>query len=84
MLTKEFLEKVCNQIKYKPIVNDISEELRTHINEQKENYIEYGLNEAEAEARAVENMGDGEEIGKKLNKIHKPVLDIFTLALTAI
>lgn len=84
MLTKEFLEKVCNQIKYKPIVNDISEELTLHINEQKENYIEYGLDEKAAEERAVENMGDGEEIGKKLNKIHKPRLDVFSLVLTLI
>lgn len=84
MLTKEFLEKVCNQIKYKPIINDISEELTLHINEQKENYIEYGLDEKTAEERAVENMGNGEEIGKKLNKIHKPRLDIFSIVLALI
>lgn len=84
MLIKDFLEKVSNQIKYKPIVNEISEELTAHINEQKENYIEYGLDEIAAEERAVDNMGDGEEIGKKLNKIHKPRLDIFSLVLTFI
>lgn len=28
---KEFLENVCNEIKYKPIRNDISEELALHI-----------------------------------------------------
>ena len=36
---KEFLNTVCEQIKYKPIRNSISEELQNHIEESKENYI---------------------------------------------
>ena len=36
---KEFLNTVCEQIKYKPIRNSISEELENHIEESKENYI---------------------------------------------
>ena len=42
MQTKEFLNNVCEQIKYKPIRNSISEELENHIEESKENYIEEG------------------------------------------
>ena len=38
LLIKEFLENVCNEIKYKPIREDISEELSLHIQEQKEDY----------------------------------------------
>lgn len=80
MLIKDFLENVCNEIKYKPIRNDISEELSLHIQEQKEEYIKYGLEEKNAEERAVSNMGDAQEIGKKLNKIHRPKFDwILTL-----
>ncbi len=75
MLIKEFLENVCNEIKYKPIREDISEELSLHIEEQKEEYIKNGLEEKVAEERAVSNMGEAEEIGKKLNKIHKPKFD---------
>ncbi len=82
MLIKEFLDKVSNQIKCKSIVKDIEDELLLHINEQKENYISEGMNVVEAEEKAVANMGDGEEIGKKLNKVHKPRLDIGTLVLT--
>ena len=72
---KEFLNTVCEQIKYKPIRNSISEELENHIEESKENYIQDGLKEKEAEEKAITQMGDAKEIGEKLNKIHKPKLD---------
>lgn len=75
MQIKEFLNTVCEQIKYKPIRNSISEELKNHIEESKENYIRDGLEEKEAEEKAIVQMGNAEEIGKKLNKIHKPKLD---------
>lgn len=75
MQIKEFLNTVCEQIKYKPIRNNISEELENHIEESKENYIKDGLKEQEAEEKAITQMGDAKEIGKRLNKIHKPKLD---------
>lgn len=84
MLTKEFLENVCNQIKYKPIREDISEELSLHIQEQKEEYIKEGLGEKIAEEKAVSNMGEADEIGKKLNKIHKPKFDWLLFLLVAV
>lgn len=71
----EFLNSVCNQIKYKPIRNAISEELKNHIEDKKEELIEMGQNEEEAEKNAVEQMGDAEIIGKELNKVHRPRLD---------
>lgn len=72
---KDFLEEVCNQIKYKPIRKNISEELENHIQETKDAYIQDGLTPKEAEQKAVDIMGNAEELGKKLNKIHKPKLD---------
>jgi len=84
LLTKEFLENVCNQIKYKPIREDISEELSLHIQEHKEEYIKEGLGERIAEEKAVSNMGEADEIGKKLNKIHKPKFNWMLFLLVAI
>ena len=84
MHIKEFLDSVCDEIRYKPIRKDIAEELSLHIEEGKMNYVEEGLSEEEAEERAVSNMGDAEEIGKKLNKIHRPKLDWILLVLVAI
>ena len=75
MQIKEFLNTVCEQIKYKPIRQNISEELKNHVEEIKENYIAEGISEEIAETKAIEQMGNGIEIGKKLNKIHKPKLD---------
>ena len=72
---KEFLDSVCEQIKYKPIRKNIAEELQDHIEEAKEDFIQEGLEEQIAEEKAIEQMGEPEEIGKKLNKIHRPKLD---------
>lgn len=75
MQINEFLNSVCEQIKYKPIRNTIAEELKDHIKDKKEELIEMGQNEEEAEKNAVEQMGDAEIIGKELNKVHRPRLD---------
>lgn len=75
MQINEFLNSVCEQIKYKPIRNIIAEELKDHIEDKKEELIEMGQNEEEAEKNAVEQMGDAEIIGKQLNKVHRPRLD---------
>lgn len=75
MQIKEYLEIVINQIKYKPIRNEIAEELKNHIEEIKDEEMQDGLSDEESEKIAIERMGDAESIGKKLNKIHKPRLD---------
>lgn len=75
MQIKDFLEKVCNEIRYKPIRKEISKELENHIEEAKEEYMHKGKSEEEAINRAIDDMGDAEIIGKTLNKIHRPRLD---------
>ena len=75
MDTKEFINEVCKEIQYEPVRKGISEELTSHIQDLKEEYLDKGINEQEAEQKAVSQMGIAEEIGKKLNKIHKPKLD---------
>lgn len=72
MQIKEFLNEVCEQIKYKPIRSEIAEELESHLEEAKQHGIEEGMEEVEAEEIAIKQMGEAQEIGKKLNKIHKP------------
>ena len=84
MQTREFLDKVCEQIKYKPIRNEISKELEDHIQEIKEEYLQEGIQENEAEEKAIIQMGVAEEIGKKLNRIHKPRMNWQLLILVLI
>ena len=81
---KNFLNTVCEQIKYKPVRNGISEELEQHIKDIKEEYIINGIDEKQAEEKAILQMGNAEEIGKKLNKIHKPKLDWKLILLISI
>ncbi len=72
---KEFLDDICEQIKYQPVRKQISEEMENHLLEAKERYMLEGMLEIEAEETAIRQMGNAEEIGKKLNKIHRPKLD---------
>ncbi len=71
-----FLNIICSKIRYVPIRKDISEEIRTHIDDLKESYILEGNNNELAEEKAIKDMGDPETIGNSLNKIHKPKLDV--------
>ena len=84
MQIKDFLEKVCNEIKYKPIREEISKELENHIEEAKEGYMHKGENEENAINKAISDMGDAEVIGKTLNKIHRPKLDYKLIILLLI
>lgn len=84
MNSKEFLNTVCKQIKYKPANKPISEELEGHIQDAKADYLCKGYSENESEEKAVEEMGDAKQIGKKLNKIHRPKLDWMLLILITV
>jgi len=81
---REYLNNVCKEIKYEPAKKNISEELELHMKEVKENYINAGIDEKLAEEKAVYQMGSAEEIGKSLNKIHRPQLDWKLLILIAV
>lgn len=81
---KRFLNNVCQEIKYEPVRKGISDELESHIQEIKEEYIESGINEIKAEEKAVKQMGNAQDIGKKLNKVHRPKLDWKLLLITCI
>lgn len=81
---KEFLDNVCKQIKYKPVRENIAEELKNHIEEAKGDYIKEGIEENIAEEKAIKQMGEAEKIGKRLNKIHRPKLDWTLLLIVGI
>ena len=72
---KDFLNDVCKEIKYNPVKKPISEELEQHIQDIKDDYIKDGIQEREAEEKAIKQMGNAQDIGKRLNKVHKPKLD---------
>ncbi|MHB8062550.1 MAG: FtsW/RodA/SpoVE family cell cycle protein [Ruminiclostridium sp.] len=78
-----FIDTVLVQIKYKKAHNTISEELNNHICELAEGYMTEGMEEEEAFCKAVIQMGDPVEIGKRLHKTHKPKTEWSVIALLA-
>lgn len=84
MQIKEFLNSVCEQIQYKGVHTQISEEMENHLTEAKETYMLTGMSEEQAEEKATQQMGNAEEIGRKLNKIHRPKLDWKLLLITVV
>ncbi len=84
MQIKEYLKSICEQIEYKPIREEISNEIETHIIDLKQEYINDGIKEEDAEQKAINQMGNAEEIGKKLNQIHRPRVDFKLIFITII
>lgn len=75
----QFLADVDEQIRYRPMHAAVNEELKAHIEDKAETYMEYGMEEEEAFRRAVREMGDASAIGIQMNEAHhlrtaKPLL----------
>lgn len=69
---EEYLALVCRQIRWKRALPELRRELETHLLEQRDACIEAGMTEDEAEAEAVRQMGDGAEVGRELDSVHRP------------
>lgn len=80
----KFLSSVCSYIKNKEVHKEVYEELKSHIYEIVEEYEESGLTEEEAINKAIERMGNPNDIGEKLNKVHKPKIDWINIGLITI
>lgn len=80
----QFLNVVCTQIRYRPARNEIANELKAHLLEIKDELLTQGIEESIAEENAVQRMGEAEEIGKQLNKIHRPRINWILIIVTAI
>lgn len=76
-----YINIICEKIKYKPIRKDIANEIKNHIEEEKESYMLLEKDEKKAEEQVLLNMGDPNDIGQSLNKIHRPKLDFKLLII---
>lgn len=61
--------KAC--IKNKKLHGEICDELETHLQAEKDFYIEIGYDKATAELKAVEAMGDPVTMGENMAKLHE-------------
>lgn len=69
---QNYVDTVCDQIRWKQTRKAVAEELTDHLLLQKEAFLTEGLSEEEAEKRTVEEMGDGIAVGMALDRTHRP------------
>lgn len=82
--SQSYLKEVQKQIRSKEAKEFVSAELDYHITEVKNEWRKNGLNDKEAEQKAVEQMGNPITLGQKLNKLHRPKVDWLTVILLVI
>jgi len=76
-----FLNEVRDQIKSREAKDFVEVELDYHIKEAKSHLLAKGVGEAEAEKKAVGQMGSPVMLGQQLNKLHRPKVDWLTVVL---
>lgn len=71
-LVNQYIKTVCNQIRFKKAHNCLSDEIKNHIEDQYDTYIQNGLEEQSATIKAIEQMGDPVQVGEQLNSLYRP------------
>ena len=69
---EKYIQTVTEQIRCRRALPLVTKELEDHIEDQKCDYIEAGMDAAEAEESAVLEMGDPVEVGVEMDRIHRP------------
>ncbi|MBQ1931504.1 MAG: hypothetical protein II347_05090 [Lachnospiraceae bacterium] len=69
---EDWCRQAVSQIKYPPDRQMVHQELKAHMEDRYEAYLERGFSEKEAEAKALEAMGSAQEIAPQLAAIHRP------------
>lgn len=68
---KEYIDKVMSFVKNKAYKYDIEQEILSHISDREEFYIEAGFDEKTATEKAINQMGNPDLLGERMNKLHK-------------
>lgn len=80
-----YLEQVCRHIRARDVHNDIRAELVGHLEELVDVMVtKEGLSEDQAIHRAIQQMGDPDQIGGQLHQVHKPRTEWGLIALIAV
>ncbi|MEG0328162.1 MAG: permease prefix domain 1-containing protein [Erysipelothrix sp.] len=77
-----FIKAMLSQVKNPFVKKSLRSEYLSHIQDAIENELELGIGLEEAEAKAVENLGDPLEIGRALNQVHNPFFAWFQYIAT--
>ena len=80
----DFLIAVQNEIKWKRAKNIATQEIADHITDQCDTLREHGMSEAEALEKTLSDLGDAQEIGKRLNSLHRPKTNWLLIGFTLV
>ncbi len=80
----KFLKTVCEQIRWEKAHNIICKEIKDHIVDQKNAFMDEGLDEKAATDKAIKEMGDPVMVGTELDQTHRPKTEWGTIFLTGV
>lgn len=69
-----WVDAVCEQVRFQPDRKGIARELRTHYEDHVNDLLRLGRTRELAEERALAAMGNAQEVGRALDRVHKPWL----------
>ncbi|MFD1677943.1 FtsW/RodA/SpoVE family cell cycle protein [Alicyclobacillus fodiniaquatilis] len=70
-----FMAEVCSYIKWADVHDEVVLELRGHVEDRIEDYVNRGLPYSDALDKALKDMGAPAEIGRGLHRVHRPQTD---------
>ncbi len=76
---ESYLDTLCGEIRCKYARRLVREEIKIHIEDNKKEGESRGMDRIEAEKKAAQAMGDPEEVGRMMDKLHRPKTDILML-----
>lgn len=80
----EYVKTVCEQVRWKKAHDLISEEIKDHIVDQKNAFINSGLDDKTATEKAIIEMGDPVLIGTEFDRSYRPKVEWSIVILTCI
>lgn len=69
-----WVDAVCEQVRFQPDRKGIEKELRIHYEDHVNDLLRLGRARELAEERALAAMGNAQEVGRALDRVHKPWL----------
>ena len=82
-LFRDYLDKVCEQIRWKKAHSVVCRELGDHLKDEQAAQIDAGITEDEAANQAVLDMGDATLVGSQLDRAYRPRPAWSVIAVTA-
>ena len=79
MSSKQFLQQVTSYIRSKEARSYVEEELQHHLTNSKQAWVNKGHSPKEAEQKAIAEMGSASQLGKSMDKIHRPKWDLWLI-----